>query len=186
MHCSASAPRTETGRFAPGASGNPAGRPKGARNRATLWDEALREGEGVARTRQLLDDAAGGDKVALRFVVDRIEPKARERFVEILLGAGMEHHPRVVFDHVTRALFSGSISIGDALAIGRFLTLREKVPMSWLSSQLEEEAFERAGEASPLPPPPAGEGREGEASSELRPGDVGASRDVPPPAPPPP
>src|SRR5439155_774747 len=39
--------------------------------------------------------------------------------------------------------------------------------------------------ASPLPPPPAGEGREGEASPELRPGDAGASGDVPPPAPPP-
>src|SRR5438874_2544937 len=152
-----SAPRTENGRFAPSTSGNPAGRPKGARNRATLWDEALREGEGVARTRQLLDEAEAGDKVALRFVVDRLAPKSRERYVEILLGPGMEHHPRVVFDHVTRALFAGQVSIGDALAIGRFLTLREKVPASWLSRQLEEEEFERAGEADPLPPPPAGE-----------------------------
>src|SRR5438876_8254533 len=141
----ASTIRTETGRFAPGASGNPAGRPKGARNRATLWEEALREGEGVARTRQLLDEAEAGDKVALRFVVDRLEPKSRERYIEILLGPGMEHHPRVVFDHVTRALFAGSISIGDALAIGRFLTLREKVPASWLSRQLEEAEVERAG-----------------------------------------
>src|SRR5438067_13345099 len=153
--------RIQNGRFAPGASGNPAGRRKGARDRATLWDEALREGEGVARTRQLLDDAAGGDKVALRFVVDRIEPRSRERFVEILLGPGMEHHPRVVFDHVTRALFAGQVSIGDALAIGRFLTLRDKVPASWLSRQLEEDEFERAGEAEPLPPPPARQGRAG-------------------------
>src|SRR5919198_4284048 len=101
----ASSTRTESGRFAPGCSGNPAGRPKGARNRATLWDEALKEGEAVARARQIHDIAAAGDTVALRFVVDRLAPKDRERYVEIAIAPDLVHHPRVVFDHVVLALF---------------------------------------------------------------------------------
>src|SRR5919198_929193 len=51
----ASSTRTESGRFAPGCSGNPAGRPKGARNRVTLCDEALQERDAVARARQIHD-----------------------------------------------------------------------------------------------------------------------------------
>jgi hypothetical protein len=127
--------RDEDGRFAAGVSGNPKGRPKGARNRATLWDQALREG----RARQLLDDAAEGDTVALRFCVDRIEPKSRERYVEIRLGHGEERHPRVVFDAVTRALCNGKLSIADALAIARYLALRDNIPSSWLSREHDEE-----------------------------------------------
>src|SRR5690348_4374732 len=124
--------RTDQGRFAPGCSGNPKGRPKGARSRTTLWDEALRQGEGVERVRQVLDDAEAGDGVALRFCVDRIEPKSRERYVEIRLGDGEERHPLIVFDAVTRALCCGRLSIGDALALARFLAMREKVPSTWL------------------------------------------------------
>jgi hypothetical protein len=44
----------QRGGFAPGQSGNPAGRPKGARNKATLAVEALLVGEAEARRCTLL------------------------------------------------------------------------------------------------------------------------------------
>jgi Family of unknown function (DUF5681) len=45
--------------FQPGQSGNPSGRPKGARNKATLAVEALLENEAEALTRKVIDLALG-------------------------------------------------------------------------------------------------------------------------------
>ena len=60
--------------FKPGQSGNPAGRPKGARHRTTMAIEALLEGEGEAITRKAIEAAKAGDMVAIRLVLDRICP----------------------------------------------------------------------------------------------------------------
>jgi hypothetical protein len=46
--------------FKPGQSGNPSGRPKGARNKATVAAEALLDGESEAITRQCIDLAKEG------------------------------------------------------------------------------------------------------------------------------
>ena len=48
-------------------SGDPAGRTKGARNRATLAAEALLEGEAEALTRKAIELALAGDPTALRW-----------------------------------------------------------------------------------------------------------------------
>ena len=53
------------GRFRPG---NP-GRPKGARNKATLTIEALLDGESEAITRKAIEMALGGDTTAMRLVI---------------------------------------------------------------------------------------------------------------------
>ena len=73
------------GRFRPGQSGNPSGKPKGARNRLTLACEALLEGEGEALTRKAIELALDGDTVALRLCLDRICPPAKERPISIEL-----------------------------------------------------------------------------------------------------
>ena len=52
--------------FKPGQSGNPAGKPKGARNKATLAIEALLDGEAEALTRKAIERALEGDGVALK------------------------------------------------------------------------------------------------------------------------
>jgi hypothetical protein len=66
--------RTPTGRFAPGVSGNPAGRPRGSRNKASVFAEAMHEGEGGELARRCLDEAQEGNSVSLRFALGRIEP----------------------------------------------------------------------------------------------------------------
>ena len=65
--------------FPKGRSGNPGGRPPGARNAATVLAEQLLDGEAEALTRKVIEAAKGGDMVALRFCLDRILPPRRER-----------------------------------------------------------------------------------------------------------
>jgi hypothetical protein len=72
------------GRGRPFAPGNP-GRPKGARNRATVAVEAMLDGEAEAITRVAIDLAKTGDAVALRLCMDRIAPPRRDRPVMVEL-----------------------------------------------------------------------------------------------------
>jgi hypothetical protein len=73
------------GKFAKGVSGNPAGRPPGSRNRATLLMEALLEGEAEQLTRKTIELAKEGDIQALRLCLDRLMPPGRDRFVNFEL-----------------------------------------------------------------------------------------------------
>src|SRR5258707_8291685 len=77
--------RDANGRFAPGISGNPAGKKPGTRNRATVLHEALAEGEDIAAARIVIDKALAGDQVAARFVVGRLMPRPCPRGQEIAL-----------------------------------------------------------------------------------------------------
>ena len=65
--------------FQKGTSGNPAGRPPGARNRATMAAEALLDGDAEALTRKAVDLALDGDVTALRLCLERICPPRRDR-----------------------------------------------------------------------------------------------------------
>jgi hypothetical protein len=67
--------------FKPGQSGNPDGRPKGARNRATVAAERLLDGEAEALSRKAIELALKGDVAALRLCLDRILPARRDRAV---------------------------------------------------------------------------------------------------------
>lgn len=67
----------------PGVSGNPKGRPKGAKNHATRMILALLEGEAEMITRTTIEAAKSGDMVAVRLILDRLVPVAKERPVSI-------------------------------------------------------------------------------------------------------
>ena len=67
--------RDNSGRFGPG---NP-GRPKGSRHKATLAALALLEGEAEAITRACIEAAKAGDVMAIRLVLERLLPPAKER-----------------------------------------------------------------------------------------------------------
>src|SRR5262249_55882214 len=64
--------RRQTMQFQKGESGNPAGRPRGARNRTTMLLQKLLEADGEALARKAIDLAKGGDLVALRMCMDRL------------------------------------------------------------------------------------------------------------------
>jgi hypothetical protein len=65
----------------PGESGNPNGRPKGARNKTTLALEELLDGEAETITRKAIELAKGGDLGAIRLCLDRLLPARRDRHV---------------------------------------------------------------------------------------------------------
>lgn len=70
-------------RWAKGQSGNPAGRPKGSRNRATLLAEAVLDGEVEGIVRRLVRSAKAGNVAALRLCVERLVPRRRARSLEL-------------------------------------------------------------------------------------------------------
>ena len=65
-------------KFTPGKSGNPAGKPKGARNKTTLAIEALLAGEAEELTRKAIEMAKEGDGPALRMCLDRLAPPRKD------------------------------------------------------------------------------------------------------------
>src|SRR5437879_1349165 len=73
--------RGPNGRFRPGASGNPGGRPKGA-SLGALLREALDADDGTGKTRAerlaetLVTAAIGGDVRAIALVFDRVDGRA--------------------------------------------------------------------------------------------------------------
>ena len=79
------APKQKAAPFRKGQSGNPAGRPKGARNKATIALEALLDGEGEAITRKAIEMAMDGDTTAMRLVIERILPPRKDRPVMFTL-----------------------------------------------------------------------------------------------------
>jgi hypothetical protein len=101
--------------FEKGRSGNPAGRRRGSRNRATLAAAVLLEGESEALTRKAVELALAGDPVALRLCVERILPVCRERAVRLALPA-IEGASDVsaAANAVTSALARGALTPGEA------------------------------------------------------------------------
>ena len=106
--------------FEEGQSGNPAGRPKGARNRTTFAMQALLEGEAEALTRKAIEMAQEGDPVALRMCLDRLLPVRKDRHVtfdlpEIETTADMPKASAALL----HAVASGEITPSEAADIGR-------------------------------------------------------------------
>jgi hypothetical protein len=65
--------------FQPGQSGNPAGRPRGSRNKATIIAEKVLDDSAGELTRAAIARALDGDPAALRACMDRLAPRLRHR-----------------------------------------------------------------------------------------------------------
>jgi Family of unknown function (DUF5681) len=66
-------------RFEKGQSGNPAGRPPGSRNRATMLGEAMFQGKAEAIIGKAIEKAMEGDMTAIRLCLERVFPRLRDR-----------------------------------------------------------------------------------------------------------
>jgi hypothetical protein len=127
--------RDASGRFVPGQSGNPAGKVPGTRNRKTVLMAALRDGEGEAAARVVIEKALAGDAVAARFVVALISPKPRGRTIHLDMPEDDDCNVVTAFNVTLRALCDGEITPDEAVTISRFLDGRRRVLQAW---QLEE------------------------------------------------
>ena len=115
------------GRFRPGQSGNPAGRPKGARHATTAAIEALLEGEAETIARKAIDAAKAGDMVAIRLVLDRICPPRKLRPIHIELppihdAGGVAKAQQ----EILRAACAGDLLLDEAQALSGLLEARRQ------------------------------------------------------------
>ena len=114
--------------FQPGQSGNPAGRRRGSRNKATLAAATLLDGEALGLTRRAVEAALAGDMLAMKLCLERVLPRCHERPVTFSLpslaaiGNGEIDEPSAqnvsrAMNAVTTALACGEITPGEAATI---------------------------------------------------------------------
>ena len=120
--------------FRPGLSGNPHGRPRGARNRATIAAETLLDGEADALTRMAIDLAKRGDSTALRLCIERILPPREDRPVSFDM-------PRIE---------TAADSVKAAAAIASAVTEGELTPMEAAELSKVVDGYTRAVETADL------------------------------------
>jgi hypothetical protein len=115
------------GRFEKGVSGNPAGRPAGSRNRATLACEALLEGQAEALMRKAVDMALAGDTVALKLCLERIYPARKDRPVTFALPPITSARDAAdIASAVARAVAAGQLTPSEAAEIGKVIEIYVK------------------------------------------------------------
>jgi Family of unknown function (DUF5681) len=95
--------------FQKGQSGNPAGKPRGARHKATIFAERLMQDDIEKIVGAVLTAAGNGDMTAAKIVLDRLAPVSRRQCVSFDL-------PKIetLDDEVAaRAAVLGSVADGD-------------------------------------------------------------------------
>ena len=71
------------GKYRKGCSGNPNGKPKGARNKSTLAAEALLEGSLERICKKVEEEALNGNMQAAKMILERFLPPRKDRCIEI-------------------------------------------------------------------------------------------------------
>ena len=115
--------------FARGQSGNVAGRPRGARNRATILAEALSDNDLSAIVRAVVVKARKGDMVAAKIALDRMWPIQKNHkinFGEIPEVAKVEDVLRV-HSTVIRSVAAGTLSSEGAEILSGLLQQQLKM-----------------------------------------------------------
>lgn len=142
------------GRFRPGRSGNPAGRPKGSRNKTSALCADLLSASAIPIFEKVIRMAKEGDVVALRLCVDRLLPvrAARDRAVELVLPAAQSAADLVAAAAVViERAAAGGITLSEAKEFMALLEVQRKViETSDLCVRIE--ALEASGSLSAAPP----------------------------------
>lgn len=86
------------GKYKKGCSGNPNGKPKGARNKSTLAAESLLEGSLDKICKKVEEEALNGNMQAAKMILERFLPPRKDRTIEIALP------PINTFDGVLNAV----------------------------------------------------------------------------------
>jgi hypothetical protein len=115
------------GKFSKGRSGNPKGKPKGARNRSSLIAERLfvNEIEDVCKT--VIQEAKAGDMQAAKMILDRLLPPRRDNLISIDLPR-IESSSDILkaIGCVSNAVGSGQISPSEGEALARIIDIHTK------------------------------------------------------------
>lgn len=114
-------------RFQPGKSGNPAGRPLGARAKALVALDALAEGEMTDIAKAMIEKAKEGDTTAGRLILDRAWPMRKGRGIAFELPhvSKVDDLPEAIAA-VTRQVADGDISPEEGATIVSLLEAHRK------------------------------------------------------------
>jgi ApbE superfamily uncharacterized protein (UPF0280 family) len=114
--------KQKRGRFKPGETGNPNGRPKGSRNRVTVAVEKLLEADAENIAKVAVEFAKGGDTTLIKAVLDRIAPPRKEPTLTIELPPiKSPADAPAVAARLVEAAASGEITPGEAQALAALL-----------------------------------------------------------------
>ena len=118
--------------FQPGQSGNPAGRPRGARNKTTVLLEELIERDGEDLTRHFIEQAKRGNARALGCLMGMILPKRKGAPIEIDLPLLEEASDApVAIATIIAAVCRGELTPEEGTSLARmveaFLRAKQKV-----------------------------------------------------------
>ncbi len=131
--------------FKKGETGNPKGRSKGSRNKATLAALALLEGDLEAITQVCVDKAKEGDMMAVKLILDKVIPNAKERRLSVKLPQveGVANIPAVLAA-VLESVSNGELTPGEGQTITAMLeTYRKGVELNDIEARLK--ALEKGG-----------------------------------------
>jgi hypothetical protein len=121
--------------FEPGQSGNPSGRPKGARNKTTLAVESLLDGEAETITRKAIELAKSGNLAAIRLCLDRIAPPRKDRPIPFSLPT-MDRPGDVCagLSEIIAGIASGELTPGEASELSKVV---DSYARALLATELE-------------------------------------------------
>ena len=117
----------ESSRFQKGQSGNPRGKPKGARNKSTLAAESLLEGSLKEVCRRITEEALTGNMLAAKMVLERFLPVRKDRAVRIdMPQIRTSEDVLSAIDCIVTAIGQGAISPSEGESLSKTLEMYAK------------------------------------------------------------
>ena len=113
--------------FQPGQSGNPAGKPRGAKNHATRMVQALLDSRGQEIAEKAINLALAGDGPVLRAILDRLCPAKRDAPVSLVLPK-IESAADIpaVTAAILEAVSAGRLTPSEAQAVAGLVEVHRK------------------------------------------------------------
>jgi hypothetical protein len=113
--------------FPPGKSGNPKGKPRGARSQTTLMAEKLMSDDADESVKAVIAAAKGGDIPAARLILERISPVRKGRPVQLNMPTVQTASDvAAAMAALTTAMASGDVTPDEAMTVAGVFEMRRK------------------------------------------------------------